>query len=67
MVTAYIDGEGEMRIIEKQTTWSVWWYTCHQQKMPSRATVYSVTDANDLRVALEGKGWQAWWTQDEED
>lgn len=51
---------------EKQPTYSVWWRTCPHQKLPSRCTVDNLTDANAVKVALEAKGWQAWWTLDED-
>ena len=66
MVTVYIDGDGEMHIVEKQTTYSVWWRKDPKQKMPSRMTAYSLEEANEVKSALDDKGWQAWWTLDED-
>ena len=51
---------------EKPKTYSVWWRVTPKQRVPSRATVDNLTDAGTLSSALKDKGWQAWWTLDEE-
>lgn len=59
-----IGNDGEMSV---QKTYSVWWRKDPKQKMPSRMTAYSLVEADEAKLALEAKGWQAWWTLDEED